>query len=338
MKTTNAMAATVLGLALFAGPSAAQSKAGTSIAQFLKIEPGARIAAMGNAGVALYDGIQSVYYNPAALGALEGPSVQFTHSDWYAGIDFDYGAAALPVRGLGTLFAGVTSLNSGDIEVRTVDQPGGTGEQYSVSDLALSLGFGRQITSRFAAGVQVTYLNETIWHTSMHAITLSAGTAYLLTADGVRIGASISNLGTSSRFSGGDLLIQYDQTPGQYGDNGALPGEQYTDDFPVPILFRAGISVPHRLSEDSKIQFQVDGFHPSDNTESVSGGGEWVLKDMLALRAGYQHLFQEDSDLGLTLGAGLQGNLKDFRFQFDYAWADHARLNETHRMTFVINF
>ena len=59
----------------------------------------------------------------------------------------------------------MTALNSGDIDVRTVDQPLGTGERYTVSNVALGLGYGRQITSRFAAGLQVNYVTERIWHT-----------------------------------------------------------------------------------------------------------------------------------------------------------------------------
>ena len=337
MRRSSTVLGALVALSLGSGPALAQTKTGTTIAQFLKIEPGARAAGMGNAGVSLYDGIQSVYYNPAALGSLTKSAVQFTHSDWFAGIAYDYAAGALTV-GFGNLFASVTSLSSGDIDVRTVDQPLGTGERYSVSDLALGLGIGRQITSRFGVGIQVNYLTESIWHTSMNALTLNVGTVYMLSENGARIGASISNLGTTARFTGGDLAIQYDNDPDANGDNSSLPADQLTDDFPVPILFRAGITVPRQLSPDSKILVQVDAFHPSDNTESVSGGAEWMLKDVLALRAGYQKLFEQDSDLGLTLGAGLQGSLGDLLFSADYAWAAHSSLDDTHRITFVISF
>jgi len=338
MWKSSAIVAVVLGVTVLSGPAFAQTKAGTTIAQFLKIEPGARAAGMGNAGVSLYDGIQSVYYNPAALGSLSKSAVQFTHSDWYAGITYDYAAGALTVGGVGNIFASVTSLSSGDIDVRTVDQPLGTGERYSVSDLAVGLGIGRQLTSRFGVGIQVNYLTESIWHTSLNALTLSVGTVYMLADNGARIGASISNLGTTARFTGGDLAIQYDADPGAHGDNSSLPADQLTDDFPVPILFRAGIAVPRQLSPDSKVLVEVDAFHPSDNTESMSGGAEWTLKNILSLRAGYQHLFEQDSDLGLTLGAGLQGVLGDMLFQADYAWAEHSSLDDAHRITFVINF
>ena len=321
-----------------AGPVHAQTKTGTTIGQFLAIEPGARSAAMGNTGVALHEGIQAVYYNTAALGSLDGSAVQFTHSEWFAGIDYDYAAAALPIRGVGTFFASVTSLNSGDIEVRTVDRPLGTGERYTVSDLAVGLGFGRRITSRFSAGLQVNYAHESIWHSSLNLLTFNVGTVYRLSEGGTRLGAGISNLGTRSGYSGRDLAIQYDADPDRYGDNSTLPGEQLTDEYPVPILFRVGLGFPRTVGETNRLLFLVDAFHPSDNTESVSVGGEWTYKETLSLRAGYQHLFQEDSELGATLGVGLGGGLGDARFQFDYAWAEHTRLSETHRMTFTLAF
>jgi hypothetical protein len=321
-----------------AGPVLAQSKTGTTIGQFMAIEPSARASAMGNAGVALYEGIQSVYYNVGCLGALRESAVQFTYSDWYAGITFDYVAGAVSVRGVGTLFASVTALNSGDISVRTVSQPDGTGELYTVSDVAFGLGYGRQITSHFGAGIQLNYVTETIWHSSVGFLSLNVGTVYRLAEDGLKIGASLSNLGTQAGYSGRDLAIQYDADPDVYGDNSSLPADQYTDEFPYPILFRVGVSYPYQFNPKSRLTMVAEAAHPSDNSESLSGGVEWSWNQLLALRAGYQSLFQEDSEVGPTLGMGLQIGIGESRLHFDYAWAYHSTLQETHRMTVVFDF
>src|SRR5687767_7862948 len=135
--------------ALATGPGAdaawAQSKTGTTIGQSLLIEPSARIAGMGNAGVALYDGLYSVFWNPAAIGRNSRYGVQVSHSEWLADIRYDYVAGVVPVPKWGNFYATVTALNSGEIDVRTVDQPLGTGERYTVSDVALGLGFGREM-------------------------------------------------------------------------------------------------------------------------------------------------------------------------------------------------
>lgn len=316
-----------------------QSKTGTAVGEFTLIEPSARIAALGNAGVAVNEGLQSVYYNPAAIGAFRRPSAQFTHSEWLAGINYEYVAAAIPLRYWGSLFGSVTALNSGDIEVRTVGQPLGTGERYHVSDVALSVGFGRTITDRFAAGVQANYISETIWHSSLHALTLNVGTVYRLTDAGLQLGSSISNFGAQGKFRGRDLAIQYDNDATINGDNSSLPGERATDEFPVPVLFRLGLSYPQPLGGSAgTLLFLADAFHSSSNTESVSGGVEWRWRRLLALRGGYQNLGQQDAETGLTAGLGLSGTLGSQGFDFDYAWADQGRLERSHRFTFVMTF
>lgn len=317
--------------------AAAQSKTGTAVGQFLLIEPSARLSGMGNAGVGVSDDLQAVFYNPGAIGTLGHGGLAVTHSEWLAGINFDYVAGALPVRGWGNLFASVTALNSGEIDVRTVEQPLGTGERYTASDLALGLGYGRSVTDRFSAGLQLNYAQETIWHTSLRTVLLNVGTVYRLNQEGMKLGASISNYGTRSRFRGRDLAIQYDNVPGENGDNSALPGERKTDDFPMPVLFRVGVTWPRQLASDSRLLLAADAFHPSDNTESLSFGAEWLWRDSLALRSGFQHLAQEDAEGGLTLGAGLAGSIGERRFHFDYAWTDHGRLDAAHRLTFEVS-
>ena len=108
---------------LAAAPAFAQTKTGTTIGTFLLIEPSARIAGMGNAGAALDFGLESAYYNPAAIGLEDGFAVQFSHSEWIADIAYDYAAGALPLGKWGNAYAAVTALNSGDIAVRTSMSP-----------------------------------------------------------------------------------------------------------------------------------------------------------------------------------------------------------------------
>lgn len=328
----------VLGTLVLAGTAHAQTKTGTTIGQVMLIEPSARMSGMGNAGVSLADGLDGVFYNPAAAGQLTGWGFTFTHSAWLAGVGYDYAAAGAPVMGWGTAYLSVTSLHSGDMEVRTVSQPLGTGERFGVSDIALGLGFGRQISERFAAGAQVTWLQETIWHTSANTFVLSAGTVYRISKNGLHIGSSLSNFGTQGRFLGSDLQTTFDQDPTRNGDNGALPAEQLTDGFPVPVLFRIGAGYPFVLGPRTRLEVALDAFHPADNSESVSAGAELTYRELASLRLGYQNAFQEDSELGLTAGGGVQGRIDTYAYHLNYAWADHRRLGGTHRVTIGVTF
>lgn len=324
-------------LLLGSAPVWAQSKTGTTIGQFLMIEPSARVAAMGNAGVSTFDEITAAYFNPGVLGRMESSGAQFTHSEWLADIKYRYAAVGIQMGGAGAMMLTVTSLSSGEIDVRTVEQPLGTGERYSVEDLALGLAYSRRVTDRFSAGLHVKYLRETIWHSSLSALSLDFGVHYQLPFQAY-IGASLSNFGTRGQFDGRDLRIRFDQDPDRFGDNSNLPAALETEDYPLPITFRVGLGMPLQFGSSNSLTLVVDAIQPSDNTQSLSFGGEWTFMNLLSARAGYQHLFQEDSETGLTAGAGLNYELSGYGVRFDYAWGDHGRLGSTQRFTLGVAF
>ena len=329
----------LLAAILFAAPTdlRGQSKTGTTVGQFLMIEPSARVAGMGNAGVATVEGVTSAYFNPAALGHLEKSDAQFTYGRWLADIAYSYAAVAVRVGASSTLHLSVTSLNSGEMDVRTVEQPLGTGERFTVQDLAIGLGYGRRLTDRFSAGLQMNWIHETIWHSSLSAVGLNFGVYYELPFRAV-LAASISNFGTRGRYDGRDLRIRYDQNPDVYGDNSNIPAALETEEFSLPVFFRVGIGLPFDVGTNNRFRFQVDAYQPSDNTSSISFGGEWTLLDMFALRAGYQNLFQEDSETGLTLGTGFRYDVSRYVFRIDYAWNDYGRIGDVQRFTVGFGF
>lgn len=328
------LGATLLG----GGPAHAQTKTGTTAASFLLIEPSARVAAQGNVGATARTDALSAYYNPGALGFQPASNAGFTHSQWLADIDFNHAAVALKLGPSQTVALSVTSLSSGDIAVRTPDQPQGTGELYSVEDLALGLGYGRRFTDRFGGGLTVKYVQETIWNSTARTVALDAGMIYELPFRAV-LGASISNFGTPTSFDGTDLRIRYDQDPDVFGDNDNLPAALETDDFPLPVFFRVGMSLPVQIGADSRLTVAADAYQPSDNSNSVSVGGEWTYADLVFARAGYQNLFMEDAEGGLRVGGGLQYRVSGFDLSFDYAWADHgSRLGATQRFTLGVGF
>jgi len=342
MTRTHALARLGAPLALLAalvasGPAAAQSKVGTTFGDFLMLEPSASIAAQGNVGATARTGAIAAYYNPGALGFQDGPNAGFSHAAWFDGIDYNHAAVAIQMGSASAFSLSVTSLSSGDIAVTTAEQPLGTGELYSVEDLAIGLGYGRRFTDRFAGGATVKYVQETIWHTAARTIALDAGVIYDLPF-GATLGASITNFGTPATFDGTDLRIRFDQNPDVYGDNDNLPAALETEGYALPVFFRVGMSYPVRVG-DSQLTLAADAYQPSNNTNSVSVGGEWTYANLIWARAGYQDLFQQDAEGGLRLGGGLHTRVSGFDLSFDYAWADHGtRLGSTQRFTLGIGF
>lgn len=320
-------------------PNFAQNKAGTTIGQFLKIEPSARAISMGNAGVSLSGEATLSFFNPAGLGRLSGSQVQFTHNQWIADITYNYAIAAINFTELGTFSIMMTNLSSGEIAVRTVEQPLGTGEKYSVTNFAFGLGYGLMLTDRVSVGMQLTYMNESIWHSSLNAFGVNFGVQYRLTEGGVMIGASVSNFGTKGKYDGRDLYLNHDLDPKKYGDNDQLPAEFRVDEFSLPVIFRAGISYPYVFSNDFKFLLSIDALHPNDNSESINVGGEVNLVKNFFLRAGYRNLFLANSEGGAVFGGGFNYEFNSsMSIKFDYAYADYGRLAQAHRLTLGINF
>lgn len=323
---------------LAALPLYAQTKVGTTIGQFLKIEPSARNAAMGNASASIWGEAIAAFYNPASLGRLRDKQVQFTHSPWLADINYNYLIVGVPIGHLGTFMLHTISLNSGEIDVRTVEQPLGTGERYSVTNFALGAGYGLMLTNRVSVGFQLNYFRETIWNSSADGFSLSLGVQYQFYENGPTLGASLQNFGPRTGYNGRDFYVDYDFDPDKYGDNDQIPAELQAGDFPLPTSFRIGLSYPFRFNENNSIILAADALHPNDNSESVSFGAEWQLLKTLSLRGGYRNLFQEDSEGGLTLGAGLLFGVSDYKFGLDYGWTDYGRLEQAQRFTLSFRF
>lgn len=329
----------LLAAVLFTADTFGQSKVGTTIGQFLKIEPSSRLAAMGNAGASLSDEVSAAFYNPASIGRLKGVNIQFTYNQWLADITYNYATAAMNIEGLGTFGLQVTSLNSGDIEITTVRQEQGSGLYYNVSNVAIGFIYGIMLTDRVSAGITASYIQETIYNTSLSNVSLNFGVQYQSAIEGLTIGASVSNFGARASYEGRDIYFNYDADPDVHGDHPRLPAELRMGSFSLPTLFRVGLSYPVKLNDWNQLTIAADAMHSNDNTERINAGGEWLFLNSFAVRAGYRDLFMDDIEGGLVLGAGAKVRFTgNSNVSFDYAWADYGRLNNTHRFTVGLQF
>jgi len=315
------------------------SNVGTTAAPFLEIGVGARAIGMGGAFVATANDVSAMYWNPAGLAGLKTVQAIFVHTDWLVDITFDYAGMVFPLSRFGTLGLNLTALNMGEMKVRTIDHPEGTGEYFDARDMALGLAYGIKLTNRFALGFNVKYISQTIWKEHASGFALDIGTLYETPWKGLRIGAALSNFGADMKMDGNDLLVYYDVDPYQLGNNDRIFAGLETDAWPLPLNFQLGVAYDAWQSDLQRLTFEVDALHPIDNTESMNLGLEYELQKKFFIRAGYRNLFLKDSEEGFTLGGGihlpLMGNIKG---GFDYAFADFGRLQNTHRFTILLSF
>ena len=315
------------------------TKTGATAGQFLKLGVGARPIALGGAFVAQANDLSAMYWNPAGLARLSGASVQLAHTRYLADITYNFAAFGASLGNAGTLAASLIYLDSGDMLVRTIAQPEGTGERFKVQNYAIQVSYGRSLTDRFSIGGSFKFIQERIWHSTASSIALDVGTLFTTPYERLRLGASFSNFGPKMQMSGRDIIFSTDPTPNQGGVVEIVNSEYLLDRHPLPLLFRIGLSWDALQTADHTFVLSTDAAHPNDNYEYVSFGAEYDFRNLIALRAGYRNLFEANSEQGLTMGGGLNLRLdRALRIRIDYAWADFGRLEQTHWFTVDLGF
>lgn len=316
------------------------SGVGTTSASFLEIGVGARAMGMGGAYTSVIDGPAALSYNPANIVWLNGTQVEFMHNQWFIDAYHDFVGVVIPLSGLrSSIGFHYVGLNYDDQPVRTVNRPEGTGELYSAGDYSLAMTLARALTDRFSFGLSLKYIEERIWNTRGGAAAIDMGIFYRSRLDGLQMGMSISNFGSEIKLIGRDLDTTVD--PEEDNENvDHVPTTYKTDSYPLPILFRAGLSYKMKLGSIGSLLSTVDVLHPSNTTESINIGSEFGFQEMFYIRAGYNNLFEENTENGLTLGGGLdlffQNNTWGLRL--DYAYAEWGMLGYSSRISLGLVF
>lgn len=333
--------AATLGFSQAPAQSRDVAKTGTVAATFLEIPAGAPAVAMGGAFVSLVSDATALYWNPAGAASLRMSELTAQHTEWIADTRYDFAALVLPLESFGTLGLSFTSLSMGDMKVRTVEQPEGTGEFFSAGDIAAGISYARQLTDRFAIGFTAKYIQQTIWHESANAIAIDAGTTFRTDLlGGLTIGAAISNFGTSMQMSGRDTRTFGRIDPAKLGSNERIPQSIELDSWDLPLLFQIGVSTSPIRNDMYRWTVAVDALHPSDNYESMNVGTEFAYQEFIFLRGGYQSLFLKSKEGGLSFGIGLSSSrlYEAVQVRFDYAYRDMGRLQNVQVLSLGVRF
>ena len=325
------------GLMVLTAQSQNLTKTGTTAAPMLKIGVGPRAIGMGGAFTATANDVTAIYWNPAGIGTMMGSEAFFNHVSWFADISYDYAAFSSRLGDFWTMGAFVSSLTMDEMQVRTVEQPEGTGELFKVSGLVIGLSYGRSLTDNFSIGFNAKYIREQIWNSSAVGFALDVGTIYRIPVlNELRLGESIANFGTKMKMEGRDNL-EIMQVGGTEGN--LINTYVELEEFALPLLFRVGVAVDAVKSEDNRLTAAVDAVHPSDNTEYLNTGLEYTWRETLFLRAGWKSLFERDTEQGWTLGGGLRYRITGtLHVKVDYAYEDFGRLKNVQYLSVGVTF
>ena len=321
-------------LALTFGIVSAQTNVGTTAASFLEIGAGARSLAMGGAYVSLANDVSALYWNPAGIVSVVRPSIQLYHAPWLVDTDYYHGGSVVPMGRLGTLGFSYTAITMKEMLVRTVQnpEPDEYGEKFDAGSLAMGIAYAKNLTDQFSFGFQTKFIQEKIWQMQAKGFAMDIGT--LFTTDrGLRIGMSVSNFGGKLGMDGINSAVDYDVDETIYGNNDRIDAHLDAAKWPLPLMFRFGVSKDFILPAKQKFILSVDGIHPNNNVERINAGIEYGFSDILFLRTGKSFLLIDKQDLteseiktsreqqeGITFGIGINYKIpRGPKLRIDYA-------------------
>lgn len=310
------------GLVLFqlAAVSAwASGGAGSTTSNFLKIGMGARAAGMGDAFMSVADDSLAVFWNPAGLMLTRGTDISLTHQAWMMGVDQEFLTFSHRQKDEGAFGASLNYLGvkpyASTLETDTGEY-GGTGEQVSAHDFALSLAYAQRLgfwfpgrfLNKMLIGVNATLMNQHLDTNGATGASLNFGGMYEIKRRRTYVALTVTNLGTS------------------------------LDGVSQPLAATIGASHKLRkllLKKDSlTLAFAVPVYN--DTGARFNLGTEYTacFGDVDAsLRGGYRSGYDLNGTSGVCVGAGVLKHYPTFDIGLDYALAPYGELGLTHRIT-----
>lgn len=295
--------AIILSLLLTGWVFAQNDGAGNTGLSFLKLGVSSRAVSLGEAVVSNSYDASATHYNPAAMFLGSDVNAIFMHNEQILGVRTEYLAAKVKFSKVALGF-GLNNTSISDIEVREI--PGAPIDNFTAQNFAFGISGAYKINDMVQVGVTAKFLYEKIYVDNASGYAFDLGGLY--TKENLSIGAAISNLGSMT--------------------------ELRTESTKLPALGRLGASYFIDIQNiDGGVRVGADGFKVFDGGKfHVNAGAEFLYKDFLSIRAGYQSGYE---DRNFTTGLGL----KYKAFSIDYAFVPYRyTLGSSHTITVGTSF
>ena len=327
------------------GQEGGDERTGQAGASELLINPWAQSSGMAGANTASSRGIESVFLNVAGLTGIEGTELIFSHASWFADISINAFGFGTTVGDAGVMSLSIMSLDFGDIERTTYDNPDGGIGTFSPQFMNIALSYAKKFTYNMSAGLTIKMISESAAELSANGIALDAGVHYE-TGDKsqAKFGITLKNIGPRMAFNGDgdDVTVT--------GENGYdMTMEIRSASFELPSLLNIGGSYDFYWYSDMwRLTVSETFVSNSFSKDQFLTGVEISFKEMISLRGGYGYesgIF-DDFDDGRTtafkgLSAGFSVNLPisdDTNFGLDYSYRPADPLQSVHTFGARIDF
>ena len=315
-----------------------EDRAGQAGATELLINPWARSSGWGGVNVAGVRGVDAMYLNIAGTAFTTSTDVSFSSTEWLSGTSIRINSLGLSqkVGESGALGLYVMSMNFGDIQITTTENPEGGIGTFAPQFINLGLSYSKAFSNSIYGGIQAKVISQSINDVTAQGFAFDAGIQYITGSnedqDNLKFGISIKNVGAPMQYSGDGLTFR-----GIVPINGnSLTVEQRAEHFELPSLVNIGVSYDIPLAEDHMVTGAAAFTSHSFSRDQVELGVQYSFKELFQLRGGYSLDAQgaeadEDIDdtsalTGLAAGLSVQIPLgksgKTFGLDYSYRASD----------------
>lgn len=333
-------------IALFALPALGQSRVGTTAAPFLTLATGARGASLGNAYTSIATGPDALFWNPAGIARPYRNSHRgglfFSNNQWVAGIDYNAAALTIPVTSTGVVGLSLAFVDYGDMDVRTVSQPEGTGVTFTANDLSVGVSYAMPLTNSFYFGGTTKLIRQSI--RDMTATTGAIDVGFVLVTNymnGMSVAASIMNFGGKMQMTGINSEVKVDVDAQNSGTSESIPARIKMDTWDLPLSFKFGVALPVVSTSDVTLTLLADANQTNDNNLNADLGAQLEYQTRMLTfdaRMGYKDAGVDNVDSHFSYGSGLDVQLSGVRFGFDFALVPFDLLGNTRMIDFRVYF
>ncbi len=301
-----------IGVEGFAGN---EDRAGEAGASELLINPWARSSGWGGANTAGVKGLEAMNLNIAGLSFTKKSEIIFSNTRWLGGTDINIINVGLAqkVGETGVLGLTFTSMDFGEIDITTVDQPDGGFGTFEPNYLNIGIGYSKRFSNSISGGLVVRLVTEATANLKATGVAIDAGVNYTTGEnDAFKFGITLRNLGPALKYGGNGLSFRSDIP----NSDKTLTVEQRSNEFELPSLVNIGLSYDFYLTEVSENEdneayadhrITASGTFTSNSftRDQIRVGAEYAFQEMFMARFGYVYEGESlDENLSRTTSIG----------------------------------
>ncbi|NCT10336.1 MAG: type IX secretion system protein PorQ [Flavobacteriia bacterium] len=305
---------------------------GENVYQFLNLATSARQVALGGEVLTLMDDVNQPIWNPSVINQEMDNQLSVNYSSYLGGINIgSLSYARLISRRFGTIHGSISYLNYGTLI--GADEQGNETGNFSASDLAISVGYARNLPwTNLFFGANVKLINSSISNFTSYGIATDFGVLYYSPYKPYSFTVVVRNVGTQVKSFANEI----EELPSKVAIGASyrlehVPLKWY---LTVDNLQQWAISVPNPSEQTTDLEGNITnenvGFLSNAMRHFVVGA-ELFPESAINIRLGYN--FRRAAELklqnvrtfgGISFGFGLKMN----NFKFNYAYSKfHSATN-----------